>query len=299
MTPNHAPGFQFQPPSGPSETVDERIRSLWHDYLIGMLGLSPAQAQARTEAEVSGNFHTGLLQGLSDRGWRLAGARVLDIGCGTGALMAALVSGGAEVVGVEPGWQWASVASARFGSYSDRAPYVLCADGGALPIDDRTVQYVLSLQVLEHMPMESVRAMLSEVARVLAPGGRCYLTFENYGCFYEPHYRVFWLPYLPRPLGRLYLRLRGRDPAFFLDHVFYNHFILVLRHCVEAGLYSDRWAALLRKLEQPELVMGWPQRQLARIIRKAVPRALRVLAAILSERHQFLCTGVSLELYRA
>jgi hypothetical protein len=31
--------------------------------------------------------------------------------------------------------------------------------------------------------------------------------------FYEPHYKIFWLPLLPKFLGRIYLRLRGRSPA--------------------------------------------------------------------------------------
>ena len=50
--------------------------------------------------------------------------------------------------------------------------------------------------------------------RVLRPGGLCHLMLPNYLAFSEPHYKIAWIPYLPRPIARLYLRLRGRPPGF-------------------------------------------------------------------------------------
>jgi hypothetical protein len=40
--------------------------------------------------------------------------------------------------------------------------------------------------------------------------------------FREPHYGVFWLPLLPKPLGAMYLRARGRSPTFLLTSITYT-----------------------------------------------------------------------------
>jgi len=54
------------------------------------------------------------------------------------------------------------------------------------------------------------------MVRLLRPGGRLYLhSPDRRGCF-EGHYKVFWVPGLPRALSRAYLAARGR-PTAFLD----------------------------------------------------------------------------------
>jgi hypothetical protein len=36
----------------------------------------------------------------------------------------------------------------------------------------------------------------------------------NAWSWYEGHYKLLWAPFLPTPLGRLYLRLRGRPSGY-------------------------------------------------------------------------------------
>ncbi len=50
--------------------------------------------------------------------------------------------------------------------------------------------------------------------RVLRPGGRLYVHTPNRWACFEGHYKIFWLPGLPRPLAAAYLALRGRPTAF-------------------------------------------------------------------------------------
>lgn len=65
-----------------------------------------------------------------------------------------------------------------------------------------------------------------------------YIACPNYLRFYEPHYKIFWLPLMPKILGRLYLRLRGRS-SVMLDQVTYttNRRIRSLLY----GLGGDHW----------------------------------------------------------
>jgi SAM-dependent methyltransferase len=96
-----------------------------------------------------------------------AGRRWLDVGCGTGALSAAILDQCApvSVVAVEPSEGFLEKAKEQLGSR------VLLRRGNAaeIPLDDRAVDVTVSGLVLNFVPNE--RAAVSEMARVTAPGG--------------------------------------------------------------------------------------------------------------------------------
>ncbi len=89
---------------------------------------------------------------------------VLDIGCGDGHYAAAAFPGGIDV-GIDV--TEAIVAEAR-----QNGPYgrVEVASGTALPYADESFLTVVSNCVIEHIP--DIEALVREVSRVLAPGGR-------------------------------------------------------------------------------------------------------------------------------
>jgi len=89
---------------------------------------------------------------------------------------------------------------------------VIAAVGESLPLMDASCDVITCCSVLEHV--QDPRAVLAEVARVLKPGGWLHLGVPNALRFQERHYKVFLPPRTPRFLAHLYLRLRGRDPAF-------------------------------------------------------------------------------------
>ena len=60
-----------------------------------------------------------------------------------------------------------------FAEESRRDVDLLLADLRRLPFADGTFTKAYSLDVLEHLSPESLRGMLKEAARILAPGGQC------------------------------------------------------------------------------------------------------------------------------
>ena len=97
-----------------------------------------------------------------------AGSKLLDAGCGTGGFLARLAGSAPDAVGLEynPG------AAARAAVKSGRP--VVAGSVNTLPFADASFRAVASLDVLCHAGAEPA-AMLAELRRVLAPGGRLVL----------------------------------------------------------------------------------------------------------------------------
>jgi SAM-dependent methyltransferase len=103
----------------------------------------------------------------------LEGARrVLDVGCGEGQLSRRASALGARVVGVDPTHNQITVARARAGG-----PAYAAAMAERLPFADASFDAVVMCLVIEHLdPFEPA---IHEMARVLAPGGRCLLLLNH------------------------------------------------------------------------------------------------------------------------
>lgn len=94
--------------------------------------------------------------------------RVLDVGCGSSRIIAALPPGSVAVDVLFRKLRYAR----RFGAW------LAHASGFALPFKDESFPCVLCSQVIEHVPKDS--PILSELMRVLQPGGRLILGTPDY-----------------------------------------------------------------------------------------------------------------------
>ncbi|MGH3036875.1 MAG: methyltransferase domain-containing protein [Gaiellaceae bacterium] len=111
----------------------------------------------------------------------LAGRRVLDVGCGTGRLAAALAERGVRVWGVDPSAEM--LAQARAGA--GKGVGFKQGRAEALPFKDRWFERAV-LRLVIHL-VDRPRA-LPELARVLAPGGRAAIA-----TFVPEHFEGYWL----------------------------------------------------------------------------------------------------------
>ena len=104
----------------------------------------------------------------------VAGRRVLDAGCGSGPLSAALRDRGAIVSGFDKSTGMLEVARRRLGPDAD----LRVADlAGPLPYPDGAFDDVIASLVLHYL--EDWTAPLAEVRRVLRPGGRLICSVDH------------------------------------------------------------------------------------------------------------------------
>ena len=118
-----------------------------------------------------------------------AAARVLDVGCGTGSLLAALAETdrGAELHGIDASGIYATAAASRFAA--DGRVQVRQGDAEALPYADGTFDAALSQLVLQFVSAPATA--LAEMRRVVRPGGTVAAAVWNSGGG-MPHQRMFW-----------------------------------------------------------------------------------------------------------
>lgn len=128
---------------------------------------------------------------------------LLDVGCSQGQITQRLAKNFRFVVGVDRDKEQ---------ERQRRDFHFVQADGGQLPFLSSSFDVVLLNHVLEHV--SSSEALLDEVWRVLKAGGLAYLACPNRYSLIEPHYRLPFLSWLPRPLADVYVRVSGRGSEY-------------------------------------------------------------------------------------
>jgi len=105
------------------------------------------------------------------------GSRVLDLGCGTGMLACRMASEGLDVVGVDPAQAMLRVARAR--PDASKVSWVM-SDGQGMDLGQRFDLITMTGHAFQALLTdEDVLAVLTSVARHLAPGGRFVFETRN------------------------------------------------------------------------------------------------------------------------
>jgi SAM-dependent methyltransferase len=104
----------------------------------------------------------------------VAGRQVLDAGCGSGALFAALRDRGAIVTGFDSSTKMVELARQRLGA---DAALQIADVGSPLPFPDGAFDDVIAALVLHYL--EDWTAPLAELRRVLKPGGRLIISVNH------------------------------------------------------------------------------------------------------------------------
>jgi len=152
-----------------------------------------------------------------DGRWAVIGTRmknkgkILDMAAGCGTFLLHGLHLGCDAWGVEPeAWkrQYFAKKIAASGYPESYRQRLVPGWGEALPFPDAYFDLVTTYQTLEHVL--NVEKCLSEMLRVLKPGGILYVRAPDYSGFFEPHYGVPFWPKMNKTLAALYLQLLGR-----------------------------------------------------------------------------------------
>jgi SAM-dependent methyltransferase len=152
------------------------------------------------------------------------GARALDLGAGTGTNSHGMARHCREVVALEPVRERVQFMQHRFRQEHLDNVRVLQSSLWVLPFAAESFDLVAMNGVLEWVaegrtedPGSVQEEALTNVLRMLRPGGHLYLGIENrlglgyFRGYPDPHCALPWVTILPRPLAHWYARRKGRD----------------------------------------------------------------------------------------
>jgi ubiquinone/menaquinone biosynthesis C-methylase UbiE/uncharacterized protein YbaR (Trm112 family) len=159
------------------------------------------------EVEIAGQlFRDG---DLSTHGVSPARESLLDVGCSTGALLAAVNHAFEPRVGVDVAFRWLVVGQARLKALGIQATLV-CANAEHLPFAAESFSLVTCVDTLEHL--RDPGAALVEARRVLSGGGRLVCEGNNrWAPASEPNVRIWGVGWLPRHRQAAYVAARRPD----------------------------------------------------------------------------------------
>ncbi len=130
------------------------------------------------------------------------GTKLLDIGAGSGWI--------AQYFSRQQAFQVSAVDVVDQREVREGFEFQL-AQGTALPFESHSFDIVLSNHVIEHVgDINAQLHHLTEILRVLKPGGKVYLAVPNKWSLTEPHYQLPLLSWFPQALASAYVRAAGR-----------------------------------------------------------------------------------------
>ena len=138
---------------------------------------------------------------------------VLDVGCSTGFIARYLADHCELVIGIDIDGPAIEFAQAHF---KKKNLNFLKTDSMAIEFPANHFDIVICAQVYEHVP--DVTKLITQIFRVLRPGGICYFAAGNRLNIMEAHYKLPFLSILPRPLGHLYVRIARNGKFYYEKH---------------------------------------------------------------------------------
>ncbi|MBN1401912.1 MAG: class I SAM-dependent methyltransferase [Anaerolineae bacterium] len=141
-------------------------------------------------------------------GQRLDDLTCLDIGCSRGLITRHLAGRFRMTVGIE----YDAEAVMHAAGFAAPGLGFVRGDGQRLPIADGSLDVVICAQVYEHVT--DVRALLSEIWRVLKPAGVCFFSGPNRLYPWEFHVRLPFVHWLPAKWAEACVRWLRRGEGF-------------------------------------------------------------------------------------
>jgi ubiquinone/menaquinone biosynthesis C-methylase UbiE len=200
-----------------SRAFTEKITNHLYKYYWQELGLRDWESRIQDRInEVARNEN--ILKVVEFFIGSLRDKKVLIVGSGWGgACVAAKNIGADEVLGIDIDEEANEIANLRMQLHG----YEECCLRGIaehIPFANNSFDYVHCFTVLEHV--NDVRKSLTEMIRVSKKGAHVFVQAPNYLKPIEKHYKIPYIPLMPKKLAKMYLRLLKR-PTNFIGSINY------------------------------------------------------------------------------
>lgn len=207
-------------------------------------------------------------------------SKILDLGCGYGFLIVFMRKLGFNIVGCDTDGSSIEVAK-KILSENGISPGLAVINGKKLPYRDNSFDLIYLNHVLVYV--NNLPDFFKEIKRILKKGGKVYLVTPNYQCCYDINYGIFLIPWLPRWINKIYLRLLGRKESF-LDSITFTDKNLLERIFIENGFGFEnvglkKWLEMFEDSE-----FSYRSRNLKRFFGIMRKFRLKPLAKLLAER---------------
>ncbi|MEX2215719.1 MAG: class I SAM-dependent methyltransferase [Phycisphaeraceae bacterium] len=202
----------------PAKGWREKMEAAIHAYYAGTAGMDMTTAKGRDNLRNELHFRLDASREKElpwlDHVQPLKGARILEIGCGTGSSTVAMAEQGAQVVGVDVDAPSLDVAKLRCELYGVEAEFHACnAAEAAQRMAGREFDLIIFFASLEHMTHDERLAAMRSTWEMLRPGQIwCVMETPNRLWFYDHHSALmpFYL-WLPDDLALKYAQFSDRE----------------------------------------------------------------------------------------
>lgn len=181
--------------------------------------------------------------------------KILDLGSGRGKFVIDVVRNSGSIVGIEPNPDYISASILK----AKEAGVVIdvrlgVAEDISFPSDH--FDFVNLCEVIEHV--ESPDKLLSEVHRVLSPGGQAYLSIPNRFGFKDPHFHLYFINWLPRKWAHSVIGYLGKHKDYSgkagrqsLLEMHYSTFRQIIKRAKDKGLEAKDMRVLKIRTKLP------------------------------------------------
>lgn len=136
-------------------------------------------------------------------------APLIDLGCGTGELLAILAEREVPAIGIDVAMRWL-VQARRRPALAAGHQLLVCCNAERLPFADGVLGAAVGLGLLEHCA--APKPVLAEAHRVLQRGSPLRLrTVNRFGLLPEPHVGVWGVGFVPRNWADRYVHWRSGE----------------------------------------------------------------------------------------
>lgn len=135
------------------------------------------------------------------------GKKILDLGCGRGDFLLECSKRGLDVIGLDVNPKYIKICEEKLKENNFKVN-IVDGRGEKIPFPDETFDFINCSEVLEHT--DSPLKVLEECYRVLKKDGCIFITVVSRFSIKDAHYKLLFLNWLPRYLGKKYIKLRKK-----------------------------------------------------------------------------------------